>query len=201
MIQGAPPVTLASKSAARAQLLAGAGVVFETVGSGLDEDAAKARLLSDDADPRDIALSLAETKALVVSTRRPGLIVGADQTLDLDGSLYDKVSNLDEARHRLERLRGRTHQLHSGIAVARDGEVIWREVESARLTMRDFGDDFLGGYLARNREAILSSVGCYQLEGEGLQLFDRIEGDYFTILGLPLLGLLALLRREGVIAT
>ena len=193
-------ITLASKSAARAQLLAGAGVSFGTVGSGVDEDAAKARLLSDDADPRDIALALAETKALVVSTRRSGLIIGADQTLDLDGSLFDKVATLDEARHRLERLRGREHQLHSGVAVARDGAVIWRETRSATLRMRDFSDGFLAAYLARNGEAALSSVGCYQLEGEGLQLFDRIEGDYFTILGLPMLGLLALLRREGVIA-
>jgi septum formation protein len=199
-VTAAVPVTLASKSAARAQLLAGAGVVFETVGSGVDEDAAKARLLSEDADPRDIALALAETKALVVSTRRPGLIIGADQTLDLDGSLYDKVPTLEDARHRLERLRGREHQLHSGVAVARDGVVIWRETRSATLAMRDFSNDFLSGYLVRNADAALSSVGCYQLEGEGLQLFERIDGDYFTILGLPMLGLLALLRRERLIA-
>ena len=193
-------IVLASKSAARAQLLADAGVAFETVGSGVDEEAAKARLLSDDADPRDIALALAETKALVVSTRRAGLIIGADQTLDLDGSLYDKVANLDEARHRLERLRGRTHRLHSSVAVAKDGVVIWRETDSAALTMRSFSDGFLDAYLARNAEAALSSVGCYQLEGEGLQLFEKIEGDYFTILGLPMLGLLAFMRRQGVIA-
>ena len=193
-------IVLASKSAARAQLLAGAGVAFETVGSGVDEEAAKARLLSDDADPRDIALALAETKAVVVSTRRAGLIIGADQTLDLDGSLYDKVATLEEARHRLERLRGRTHRLHSGVAVARDGVVVWRGTDSAALTMRGFSDGFLDAYLARNGEAALSSVGCYQLEGEGLQLFERIEGDYFTILGLPMLGLLAFMRREGVIA-
>jgi septum formation protein len=193
-------VTLASKSAARAQLLAGAGVRFETAGSGVDEDAAKARLLSEDAGPCDIAQALAETKALVVSLHRPGLVIGADQTLDLDGSRYDKVETLAEARHRLERLRGRKHQLHSGVAVARDGSVIWRETQSASLTMRAFSDPFLDGYLARSGEAALASVGCYQLEGEGLQLFERIEGDYFTILGLPMLGLLALLRREGVVA-
>jgi septum formation protein len=194
-------VTLASRSAARAQLLAGAGVTFTAIGSEVDEDAAKARLLADDAGPGDIALALAETKALVVSTRRDGLIIGADQTLDLDGSLFDKVATLDEARHRLERLRGREHQLHSGVAVARGGEVIWRETRTASLVMRRFSDDFLDAYLTRNGEAALSSVGCYQLEGEGLQLFERIDGDYFTILGLPMLGLLALLRREGVIAT
>lgn len=193
-------LTLASKSAARAQLLAAAGLVFETAVSGVDEEAAKARLLADDADPRDIAQALAETKALVVSTRRPGLIIGADQTLDLDGSLFDKVASLPDARHRLERLRGRVHQLHSGVAVARDSVVIWRETQSASLAMRDFSDGFLSAYLARNGDAALSSVGCYQLEGEGLQLFEKIEGDYFTILGLPMLGLLDLLRREGVIA-
>ena len=193
-------ITLASKSTARAQLLAGAGVVFETVGSGVDEDAAKARLHAEDADPRDIALALAETKALVVSTRRSGLVIGADQTLDLEGSLFDKVATIEEARHRLERLRGREHQLHSGVAVARDGLVIWRETRSATLAMRNFSTVFLEAYLARNGDAILSSVGCYQLEGEGLQLFERIDGDYFTILGLPMLGLLALLRREGLVA-
>ena len=193
-------LTLASKSAARAQLLAAAGLAFETMGSGVDEAAAKTRLLAEDADPRDIALALAETKALVVSTRRPGLIIGADQTLDLDGSLYDKVAILADARHRLERLRGRAHQLHSGVAVARQGVVIWRETQSASLAMRDFSDGYLSAYLARNADAALSSVGCYQLEGEGLQLFERIEGDYFTILGLPMMGLLDLLRREGVIA-
>jgi len=193
-------LTLASKSAARSQLLAAAGLVFDTVGSGVDEEAAKARLLADDADPRDIAQALAETKALVVSTRRPGLVIGADQTLDLDGSLFDKVANLEEVRHRLQRLRGREHQLHSGVAVARDGVVVWRETQSASLAMRDFSDGFLNGYLERNGDAALASVGCYQLEGEGLQLFERIEGDYFTILGLPMLGLLGLLRREGVIA-
>lgn len=194
-------LTLASKSAARAQLLTAAGLVFEATGSGVDEEAAKARLLADDADPRDIAQALAETKARVVSTRRPGLVIGADQTLDLDGSLFDKVANLQDARHRLERLRGREHKLHSGVAVARQGVVVWRETQSATLAMRDFSDEYLSAYLTRNGDAALSSVGCYQLEGEGLQLFERIDGDYFTILGLPMLGLLDLLRREGMIAT
>jgi septum formation protein len=192
---------LASKSAVRARLLADAGVRFDAVGSEVDEDAAKARLFADDASPRDVALALAETKAVVVSTLRPGLVIGADQTLELDGSLFDKVSTLEQARHRLTRLRGRDHQLHSAVAVARDGVVIWTETKSAILTMRPFSDEFLDAYLARNGEAALSSVGCYQLEGEGLQLFDRIEGDYFTILGLPMLDLLAFLRREGVLLT
>jgi septum formation protein len=195
------PITLASKSAARAQLLAGAGIGFETAGSGVDEDLAKSRLLARRASPRDVAEALAEAKALAVSVARPGLVIGADQTLDLDGALRDKVSSPPEARRRLQELRGCTHRLHSGLVVAREGAVLWREVSSATLTMRAFSDAYLDDYLERNGEALLSSVGCYQLEGEGLQLFERIEGDYFTILGLPMLGLLAFLRREGALAT
>ena len=195
------PITLASKSAARTQLLAGAGVIFETIGSGVDEDAVKARLLAQKVNPHQIAMALAEAKALAVSARRPGFVIGADQTLDLDGVLHDKVSSLSEARDRLQKLRGRSHQLHSGLVVARDGAVVWRETPSATLTMRTFTDAFLDGYLDHNGAAILSSVGCYQLEGEGLQLFERIEGDYFTILGLPMLGLLSFLRREGALET
>jgi septum formation protein len=193
-------ITLASKSAARASLLANAGVVFETTGSGVDEDEIKVRLLANHATPLTIAQALADAKAVAASSRRPGLVIGADQTLDLDGRLFDKVASLDEGRERLVRLRGRRHQLHSGMALAQDGEVIWRETESASLSMRAFSDRFLEDYLARNRDAVLSSVGCYQLEGEGLQLFDRIDGDYFCILGLPLLPLLAELRRLGAVA-
>ncbi|HEX4181799.1 MAG TPA: Maf family protein [Caulobacteraceae bacterium] len=193
-------ITLASKSAARAGLLASAGVAFETTGSGVDEDEIKVGLLAKRASPLAIARTLAEAKAVAVSSRRPGLVIGADQTLDLDGQLFDKAASLDEGRERLVRLRGRRHQLHSGVALAQGGEVIWRQSESASLSMRAFSDRFLEDYLARNGEAVLSSVGCYQLEGEGLQLFDRIDGDYFCILGLPLLPLLAELRRLGAIA-
>jgi septum formation protein len=194
-------VILASKSTARAQLLAGAGVAFEVAGSGVDEDAIKQRLLVDGAGPREVALTLARTKALAVSAGRPGLIIGADQTLDLDGVLIDKAPTLADARERLQALRGRLHQLHSGVAVAEGGAIRWSEVQSAGLAMRDFSDAFLDDYLARNADAALSSVGGYQLEGEGLQLFDQIDGDYFTILGLPMLGLLTLLREDGAVAT
>jgi septum formation protein len=194
-------VILASKSTARAQLLAGAGVAFEVAGSGVDEDAIKQRLLVDGAGPREVALTLARTKALAVSAGRPGLIIGADQTLDLDGVLIDKAPTLADARERLQALRGRRHQLHSGVAVAEGGAIRWSEVQSAGLAMRDFSDAFLDDYLARNADAALSSVGGYQLEGEGLQLFDQIDGDYFTILGLPMLGLLTLLREDGAVAT
>ncbi len=128
-------------------------------------------------------------------------MIGADQTLDLDGELIDKAASLDEARARLLRLRGRAHKLHAGVVVARAGQPIWREVQTATLWMRPFSDDFLEDYLAREGEALLGSVGCYRLENIGVQLFSRIEGDYFTILGLPMLGLLDLLRRHGVLTS
>ncbi|HYG26488.1 MAG TPA: Maf family protein [Caulobacteraceae bacterium] len=191
------PVTLASKSVARTQVLAAAGVTFEAVGTGVDEAAVKDELLARGARPRDIAQALAEEKALAVA--RPGLVIGADQTLDLDGRLFDKAETMEEARARLLMLRGKTHKLHSAVAVARDGQVIWRETPAATLTMRSFSDAFLDGFLARHGEGLLGSVGCYRLEDEGAQLFDAIDGDYFTILGLPLMGLLDLLRREGAL--
>ena len=131
---------------------------------------------------------------------RPGFVIGSDQTLDLDGALYDKAEDLAAARARLQLLRGRTHRLHSAVVVARDGAPIWREVVTASLTMRDFSDAFLEAYLANEGEAALGSVGCYRLEGAGAQLFSKIEGDYFAILGLPLMGLLDLLRRHGELA-
>lgn len=192
-------LTLASKSTARAQVLAGAGIAFETAGSGVDEDAVKARMLAKGATPAEVAGALAAEKALAVSRGRGGLVIGADQTLDLDGRLYDKVGDLEAARARLAALRGRTHRLHSAVALARDGAVVWAERPAAALTMRDFSDAFLDDYLATEGQAALGSVGCYRLEGPGVQLFSAIEGDYFTILGLPLMGLLETLRREGAL--
>lgn len=193
-------LVLASKSAARSQVLAGAGVAFETAGAGVDEAAVKAGLLAEQATPREVADALAELKAIKVSRGRPGaLVIGADQTLDLRGQLFDKAETVEEARQRLKLLRGKTHKLHSAVVIARDGEAIWRDIPAARLTMRDFSDDFLEDYLVRKGEQILSSVGCYQLEDEGVQLFSRIDGDYFTILGLPLMGLLDFLRLNGVL--
>ena len=194
-------VTLASQSASRAAILRGAGVTFDTASPGVDEAAAKASLLAEGATPRDVADALAELKAVKVSRSRGGLVIGADQTLDLAGALYDKAETVAEARERLRTFRGKRHRLHAAVVVARDGKPIWREVDTTRLTMREFTDEFLEGYLARNGEAVLSSVGCYQLEGEGAQLFEAIEGDYFSILGLPLIGLLDLLRRYGALAT
>lgn len=195
------PVILASKSAARAQVLSAAGVTFETVGAGVDETAAKQALLAKGASPRDVAEALAGLKAVKASQGREGLVIGADQTLDLDGRLFDKADTMEEARERLQMLRGRTHQLHSAVAVACDGDVLWRETPAATLTMRPFSDTFLDAYLARHGDELLGSVGCYRLEDDGVQLFEAIDGDYFTILGLPLTGLLELLRREGALAS
>lgn len=191
---------LATQSAARRAVLSGAGVPFETMAAGVDEDAAKMLLLAKGATPKAVAEALAEEKALAVSRARGGLVIGADQTLDLDGQLFDKAESLDQARARLQLLRGQTHQLHSAVAAAEGGAVVWRETVSARLTMRNFSDAFLDRYLADEGAAALGSVGCYRLESLGAQLFSEIEGDYFTILGLPLFGLLELLRTRGEIA-
>lgn len=193
------PVTLASKSAARQAILRNAGVDFEAVVAGVDEDATKAGLLAEGASPREVADALAELKAVKVSTKRPGLVIGADQTLDFAGRLIDKVATLDQARALLLELRGKTHKLHSAVVVARDGKPIWRVVETAKLSVRPFSDAWLDGYLDRRGEHILHCVGCYELESEGVQLFDAIDGDYFTILGLPLVGLLDFLRLHGAL--
>ncbi len=191
---------LASKSAARRAVLDGAGVRYEARVAGVDEDAVKTSLLAEGAGPRDIADALAELKAIRVSAGRPDFVIGSDQTLDLDGQLYDKAESVDAARERLKLLRGRTHKLHSAVVVAKEGTPIWREIVTASLTMRDFSDAFLEEYLAQEGEHALGSVGCYRLEGPGAQLFSKIEGDYFAILGLPLMGLLDLLRRHGELA-
>ena len=196
-----PPITLASQSSARQMILRNAGVTFDAVSPGVDEDAAKAGLLAEAVSPRDIADALAEMKAVKISTRRPGLVIGADQALDLDGRLIDKAVSLEDARARLLELRGTSHKLHSAVVIARDGQPIWRVVESAKLSVRSFSDAWLDQYIERRGEALLWSVGCYELEGEGVQLFDRIEGDYFTILGLPLIGLLDFLRLHGALVT
>jgi len=199
-VSGGPKLVLASKSAARQALLRGAGVPFEAMGAALDEDEVKDDLAAHALDPKAMALALAQAKAVETSKVVDGLVIGADQTLDLGGELVGKSRDLGAARERLKSLRGRRHQLHSATAAARDGELLWDDVRSASLTMRDFSDAFLDGYLERNGEAALASVGCYQLEGEGVQLFDRIDGDYFTILGLPLPPLLKFLREQGVVA-
>ena len=197
MSAAANNIVLASTSAIRQAVLKGAGLEFEAVSPGVDEATIKDSLAAEGVSPRDVADALAEAKAVKVSRKRPGLVIGADQTLDLDGQLFDKVETVEEARERLRALRGKTHKLHCGMVVARDGQPIWRQVVTTSLRMRPFTDVYLEDYLQRNSPGILSSVGCYQLEGEGVQLFDKIEGDYFAILGLSLIPLLDFLRRHG----
>lgn len=200
MMAPAPlPLVLASASMARRQILSGAGAAFTVQTSGVDEEAIKTAMLAKGATPKAIAEALACAKAQALSETTSGLVIGADQTLDLEGQLFDKASSLDEAASQLRRLRGKTHQLHSAVVLAKDGVPVWQEVVTASLTMRAFTELFLEGYLQRQGEKILSCVGCYQLESEGVQLFEQIDGDYFTILGLPLTGLLQQLRLYGIL--
>ncbi len=188
-------IILASKSAARAQILKDAGVAVTLKSAGVDEAPIKARALAKGESPRRIAEILAEAKAAAASSGSLDLTIGADQTLECEGRLHDKADDLDQARAELLRLRGKTHQLHAATALAQDGHIIWRDVQSVSLTMRAFSDDFLDAYLSGNAETATSCVGGYALEGEGVQLFSAIDGDYFAVLGLPILPLLAELRR------
>jgi len=191
---------LASGSQTRRSLLANAGVDFDAVSPGLDERAAEQPLLDAGATSEDVALALAMAKATMVSERYPdALVIGADQTLELDGSRLTKPENMDAARRQLLILSGRTHRLHSAVACARAGEVVWQMVDTASLTMRRLEPAVIGRYLAAVGEGALQNVGAYQLEGRGIQLFEAIEGDFFTILGLPMLPLLRFLRSEGVL--
>jgi len=191
-------IVLASASSARRAMLAAAGVTLALDPAGIDEDPVKQTLRERLTHPAAIAEHLAVLKARDVSLRRPGaLVIGADQTLELDGADFDKPRDRAEARSQLQALRGRTHHLYSAAAAVRDGQTRWCHVAAATLSMRDFSDTFLDDYLDRAGEAVLSSVGGYQLEGLGAQLFTAIEGDFFTILGLPLLPLLEFLRIDG----
>ncbi|MGH6869978.1 MAG: Maf family protein [Rhizomicrobium sp.] len=193
---------LASGSAIRAQLLRQAGVGFEITPARIDEQAVKRSLEAEGAPSARVPEVLAEMKALRVSESNPGvLVLGADQVLAFEGRVISKSDNLDEARDLLKSLRGRQHQLLGTAVLARGGATVWRHREAARLWMRQFSDTFLESYLAQEGEAALAGVGCYRLEGPGAQLFSRIEGDYFSILGLALLPLLAALREHGVIAS
>jgi septum formation protein len=195
---------LASASAARRDMLERAGVAFEVEPARIDERAIQDILMADDTEvePADIAELLAEAKARDVSDRHPGaLVIGADQVLNVGTTLLTKAADLGQARATLKGLRGKTHQLHSGVALARDGEILWSMVETACLTMRTFSDAFLRSYIAAEGSELCASVGAYKLEGRGLQLFHSIAGDYFTILGMPLLPLLAELRARRIIAT
>lgn len=193
-------LVLASASPTRRRLLAEAGIDAEARPAPIDERAVEAPLLAAGATPRDIAVALAAAKALAMSEAVPAtLVIGADQTLDLDGERMTKPSDMEAARQQLLQLSGRAHRLHSAIACARGGTILWQHVESPTLTMRAITSDVVARYLASVGEDALASVGAYQLEGRGIRLFERIDGDFFAILGLPLLPLLAFLRAEKVL--
>jgi septum formation protein len=193
-------LVLASGSKIRAELMRNAGLTIDVDPANVDERAVEAPLLEAGFPPEDLASVLAEAKANDVSARRPGdLVIGADQILAFEGERRTKPDDMEAARRQLLAFSGKTHELLSAVVISKDGEAIWRHVSTARLTMRTLSPAFVGHYLAEAGDDVLSSVGAYQLEGLGLQLFEKIDGDYFTILGLPMLPLLAQLRELGVI--
>ena len=198
----APRVILASASAARRDLLRNAGVAIDIEAARIDEAEIKKSLKAEGASSRVAAESLAELKALRIARNRPGcLVIGADQMLDLEGRWFDKPVDRAAAATQLRALSGRTHKLISALVVVREEARLWHHVAEARLTMRQLSDDFIEAYLNQAGTEVCASVGAYQLEGIGAQLFAKIEGDYFTILGLPLLPLLDFLRNHRVLAT
>ena len=197
-------VILASGSWSRRQLLEAAGVTFTAVPADVDERAIRETLQDGDneIDPADVAEVLARAKAEHVSQAHPdAIVIGSDQILALGDEIFEKPPDMAGARNHLTKLRGRTHQLHCGVVLAQGGATIWSHVDTASLTMRSFTPAFLDAYLDGAGPSICASVGAYQLEGMGIQLFERIEGDYFTILGLPLLPLLGALREREVLAS
>jgi len=195
-----PFLVLASASTVRRQLLESAGVRVQAVPPRIDEAAVKAALLADGAAPRDVADTLAEAKARKISGRHPGaLVLGCDQVLAHDGTILSKPATAEDARAQLARLCGGQHRLLSAAVLYRDGAPLWRHVGTVRLTMRAASDSYLDAYVARNWDSIRHSVGAYKLEEEGVRLFTRIEGDYFTVLGLPLLEVLSYLTLRGEI--
>ena len=196
---GNDPVILASQSRARQMLLGNAGINFEAVPADIDERAVQKN--SGLTSPGEIAGLLAGEKALFVSAKNPGRhVIGADQTLALGDRLFSKPSGRAQAAEQLRLLAGNSHALHSAVAVARDGKIVFADVSIAKMSMRPLSDSEISAYLDAAGEAVTTSVGAYQLEGLGVHLFERIEGDHFTILGLPLLPLLKFLRRERLLA-
>jgi len=193
-------LVLASGSRFRKAMLEAAGVDIDVVPATIDERAVEKTLAGTGASPEDVAQVLAEAKALDVSEKNPGrLVLGCDQTLSLGDEMFHKPADMEEARRHLLNLSGRTHQLNSAVVLARNGETLWRDLGIARMTMRKLEPGFIGRHLARVGPMALNSVGAYQIEGEGIQLFEKIEGDHFTIVGLPLLPLLRELRELGAI--
>ena len=196
-----PHLVLASASATRARLLSAAGIEFDCDPAHVDEAAIKNAMARTSADASEVAHALCVAKAMAVSERHPdAYVIGADQILEHAGKQFDKPADLEDARRQLQALRGKTHSLISAVSVVHNSHLTWRHVATARLEMREFSDQFLDEYLVRAEDAWRHSVGAYHLEGLGAQLFARVEGDHFTIQGLPMLALLDFLRREGFLA-
>ncbi len=198
------PIILASGSAIRREIMEGAGLDFDVLSKPVDEAAIKHAMLDDGARPREIADALAEAKALRVSRflesqGRRALVIGADQVMVMDGTLFDKPVDRAEARARLLSMRGKRHELIGGLVVAEGGAPVWRHMSETKLWVREFSEDFLDAYLEREGDLVTRSVGAYRFEGPGAQLFSKVEGDFFSILGLALLPLLDYLRTRGVI--
>ncbi len=192
-------LVLASTSATRRGVLERAGVLHIAMAPGVDEEAAKAAFRAEGLTPRDLADALAELKARAGFRRSQAPTLGCDQVLEFEGEGIDKAESVVALRRQLQRLRGKTHRLHAALVLVEDGAPTWREIVTATLTMRPFSDAFLTDYLAAEGEALLGSVGGYRIEGRGIQLFDRVEGDHYAILGLPLTGLLHALRQRGLV--
>lgn len=198
----APHLILGSGSATRRKMLRNAGISFEVTAADVDEAILRDELTANDPQitPADIATALAAAKALAVSRRHPdGLVIGSDQVLDLDGEILTKPQDAAGVRTTLQKLSGKTHALHAAVALALGGTIVWSNLDTARLTMRPLSAQFIEGYVARVGEQVCQSVGAYQIEDLGIQLFQRIDGDHFTILGMPFLPLLSELRERGVI--
>lgn len=194
-------IILASGSAIRRQILDGAGLDYEVIVRPVDEAAIKEAMLAENSRLRDIADALAEAKAMRVSRQEPGLVIGADQIMVMDETLFDKPKDMDEVRERLLSMRGKKHELIGAVVICENGAPVWRHMCRTKLWVREFSEEFLDWYIKTEGEALTKSVGAYRFEGPGAQLFEKVEGGFFAILGLDLLPVLDYLRTRGTALT